>query len=317
MKKFIILMLVMIFLLTFVATSFAAERYAMVVFLKGSEFFNWAYKGMIDAAEMLDPSIEVELQGPSTWDAALEARAIEQLIAKGVNGVIVTAGEASALVPAINKAIDAKIPVITFDSDAPASKRLSFVGTNNYNAGYVAGKAISEWLGGKGKIGISTFPGPTHLAERVKGFTAALAEGIEIVAIVNDEGGVVMAETQLTAMLQANPDIDGIFAAHGNPGPGACAAVRNLGRQGKVEIMGFDFGMPNIELIEKGEMRGTVGQDPYLMGFMSMILAYNANHPTEITAQRPPFGHVPPLVDTGVSIIYKENIGKYMSPPKL
>jgi len=126
-----------------------------------------------------------------------------------------------------------------------------------------------------------------------------------------------MAETQLTAMLQANPDIDGIFAAHGNPGPGACAAVRNLGMQGKVEIMGFDFGMPNIELIEKGEMRGTVGQDPYLMGFMSMILAYNANHPTEITAQRPPFGHVPPLVDTGVSIIYKENIGKYMSPPKL
>jgi len=316
MKKFIILMFLIIFLLTFVATSFAAERYAMVVFLKGSEFFNWAYKGMIDAAEMLDPSIEVELQGPSTWDASLEARAIEQLIAKGVNGVIVTAGEANALVPAINRAIDAKIPVITFDSDAPASKRLSFVGTNNYNAGYAAGKAISEWLGEKGKVGISTFPGPAHLVERINGFKAALVEGIEIVATVNDEGDVAMAETQITAMLQANPDINGIFAAHGNPGPGACAAVRNLGRQGKVEIMGFDFGMPNIELIEKGEMRGTVGQDPYLMGFMSMILAYNANHPTEITSQRPPFGHVPPLVDTGVSIIYKEDIGKYTSPPK-
>jgi len=54
-------MFAMIFLLMFVVTSFAAERYAMIVFLKGSEFFNWSYKGMIDAAKILDPSIEVEL----------------------------------------------------------------------------------------------------------------------------------------------------------------------------------------------------------------------------------------------------------------
>ena len=207
-----------------------------------------------------------------------------------------TAGEASALVPAIDRAIAAKIPVITFDSDSPASKRLAFVGTNNYNAGWTAGKAMAEWLGGKGEVGISTFPGPDHLKRRVDGFTDALRElapNVRIAATVNDEGDVARAESQITAMLQANPGISGIFCAHGNPGPGAAAAVRNLGRQGQIQIMAFDFATPVIELIESGEIKGTVGQNPYLMGYMGMLLAYAARHPTDVPSARPGFGPCP------------------------
>ncbi len=294
------------------------ETYGMVVFLKGSEFFNWCFAGMTDAAKAIGPHISVELQGPAEWDATLEARAIDQLVAKQVDGVLVTAGDAATLIPAINNATAAGIPVITFDSDSATSDRLAFCGTNNYAAGYEAGKAMAEWLNGRGHIGISTFPGPSHLAERVEGFEDALAEfgpGIKT-SVVNDEGDVVKAETQLTALLQANPDINGIFAAHGNPGPGAAAAVRSLGRQGEVDIMGFDFGMPVIELIESGEIRGTVGQNPYLMGYMAMILAYSANHPTDVASSKAPFGHVPSVVDTGVAILGVDEVQMYKSPPK-
>jgi len=296
----------------------AEESYGMVVFLKGSEFFNWCFAGMTDAAKAIGPHVSVELQGPAEWDATLEARAIDQLVAKRTNGVLVTAGDAATLIPSINKATAAGVPVITFDSDSATSDRLAFCGTNNYAAGYEAGKAMAEWLDGKGHIGISTFPGPSHLAERVEGFQAALADfgpGIKT-SVVNDEGDVVKAETQLTALLQANPDINGIFAAHGNPGPGAAAAVRTLGLEGKVDIMGFDFGMPVIELIEKGEIRGTVGQNPYLMGYMAMILAYSANHPTDVTSAKAPFGHVPSTVDTGVAILGVEEVQMYKNPPK-
>ena len=295
------------------------ETYGMVVFLKGSEFFNWCYAGMQDAAKAIGPHVKVELQGPAEWDATLEARAIDQLVAKRADGVLVTAGDAATMVPSINKAIAAGLPVITFDSDSPESNRLAFVGTNNYAAGFEAGKAMAGWLNGKGHIGISTFPGPDHLKSRVDGFKAALAQyGPAIkTSIVNDEGDVVKAETQLTALLQANSDINGIFAAHGNPGPGAAAAVRSLGREGEVDIMGFDFGMPVIELIEKGEIRGTVGQNPYLMGYMAMILAYSANHPTDVPSAKAPFGHVPSNVDTGVAILGKEEVQMYKSPPKL
>jgi ribose transport system substrate-binding protein len=297
-----------------------AERYAAVVFLSGSEFFNWAYAGMRDAARMLGPHVQVELRGPAEWDASLEARTLEQLTARKIDGVVVTAAEANALIPAIDNAVGAGIPVITFDSDSPGSKRLAFVGTNNYNAGWVAGKTMAEWLGGTGQVGVSTFPGPDHLNKRLDGFTAALKRfgpGISIAAIVNDEGDVAKAETQITAMLQANPGITGIFCAHGNPGPGAAAAVRNLGLTGKVQILAFDFGTPVIELIESGEIKGTIGQNPYLMGYMSMLLAYSARHKTEVLSERPGFGPVPETIDTGVSVLYKGDIGRYRTVPKV
>lgn len=295
------------------------ETYGMVVFLKGSEFFNWAYAGMIDAAKAIGPHVKTELHGPAEWDATLEARAIEQLVAKKVAGILTTAGDAHAMVPSINRAIKAKVPVITFDSDAPTSDRMCFVGTNNYQAGYEAGKAMAEWLGDKGVIGISTFPGPDHLKKRQDGFEAALKEfapGARIV-VVNDENDVAKAEVNLTAMLQANKDINGIMCMHGNPGPGAAAAVRSVGRQGQVQIMAFDFGLPVIELIEKGEIKGTVGQNPYLMGYMSLMLAYAAHHPTEIPSLFPGFGHVPVAgIDTGVAIIYEQDSLMYKNPPR-
>lgn len=300
------------------APTAAEETYGMVVFLKGSEFFNWCYQGMVDAAKRIGPHIKTELQGPAEWDASLEARAIEELTAKGVTGILATAGDAAPMVPSINAAIAAGIPVLTFDSDAPASDRLTFVGTQNYQAGYKAGEAMAEWLGGKGKIAISTFPGPDHLAKRVQGFKDALAaKGPDIVTVeVNDEGKVDVAETQLTAALQADPDITGIFGAHGNPGPGAAAAVRSTGRQGKVQIMAFDFGMPVIELIDKDEIKATVGQSPYLMGWTAMLLCYGAKYPTSV-----PFAYglgpcVAAPVDTGVNILYKADVQMYKQAPK-
>jgi ribose transport system substrate-binding protein len=295
------------------------ERYGMVVFLKGSEFFNWCYAGMIAAAARLGEHVEVELQGPAEWDASLEARAIEQLLAKGVDGVLATAGDAQVMNPAIDRAIGSGIPVVLFDSDAPDSQRLSFCGTENYAAGYEAGKAVAEWLGDDARVGISTFPGPDHLVRRIAGFTDALAEtatGAQIVQTVNDEGKVDVAETAITAMLQANPEINAIFAAHGNPGPGAAAAVRNLGREGQVQIMGFDFGLPVIELIEAGEIRATVGQNPYLMGYVAMMVAYGARVETDVPSYRAGFGPYPKGIDTGVNILYAEDVGIYKNPPQ-
>jgi ribose transport system substrate-binding protein len=309
----LVVSLVFILMVMFSAGNVCAEdqTYAMVVFLKGSEFFNWAYGGMQDAAKLLGADIKTELRGPATWDASQEARAIEQLIAKGVKGIIVTAGDATTLNPAIDKAMAKGIPVITFDSDAPDSKRLCFAGTNNYEAGKVAGKSMVEWLNGEGEVGISTFPGPNHLVERIRGFKDGLAGSkVKVVATCNDEGKVAAAESAITAMLQAHPEIDAVFAAHGNPGPGAVAAVKNVGKEGKIQIMGFDFGMPVVEGIDKGQIRGTVGQNPYLMGYVGMMMAWAANQKTRVDGM-----HAPPSINTGVRILYKEDVGVYKSPP--
>ena len=297
------------------------ETYGMVVFLKGSEFFNWAYAGMVDAAARLGPNVQVQLLGPAEWDASLEAREIDNLVARGVDGILATAGDAQAMNTSIDNAIAAGIPVVLFDSDAPDSQRLAFVGTNNYTAGCEAGKAVASWHGDDAVVGISTFPGPEHLAQRVQGFTdclAAAAPNATIAQTANDQGKVDTAESAITAMLQANPTINVIFAAHGNPGPGAAAAVRSLNLQGQVDILAFDFGSPVLELIQKGEIKATVGQNPYLMGYMGLMVAYGARHQTETSiAMGSDFGPYPAFgIDTGVGILGPDDIAPFLNPPK-
>ena len=297
------------------------ELYGMVVFLKGSEFFNWCYKGMQDAAARLGPHVKVELQGPAEWDASLEARAISELVARGAAGILCTCGDAKAMNSDIDKAMAANIPVVTFDSDSDGSKRLVYCGTASYAAGQAAGKAMADWLGGKGKVAISFFPGPVHIASRVQGFKDALkANAPDITTVdINDGSKAETAEAAITAALQANPDVTGIFCAHGNPGIGAAAAVRATNMGGKVTLLTFDYSAPIIELMEKGEIKGTVGQKPYMMGYTGLLMAYGAKEKGSVDAFNT--GGLGPCIssdiDTGVAILQTADVQIFKTPPKI
>ena len=157
------------------------EIYAMVSFghkeregEKNANFFFYTYSGMVDAAKLIDPDIKIEWHGPNAWDPVPEIKAIQELTARQVDGIMVTAADKTALDPSINAAIQAGIPVINFDADSPASTRLTFVGTNNYKAGYLAGRTMAEWLGEQGDVAVSTIQHADHLVERLRGFEDAL-----------------------------------------------------------------------------------------------------------------------------------------------
>ena len=302
-----------------------AEHYGMVVFLKGSEFFNWSYAGFRDAAATVGAT--TELQGPADWDASAESRAIDQLVAKGVKGIAVTAGDAGTLVGSINAAIKANIPTVTFDSDSPKSDRLIFIGTNNYNAGFAAGKSVGMELGDDARVGVSLIPGLDSITHRLDGFKAGLASvapNAKIIAEVNDEGDLQKAESVNTAMLQANPNINVIFCAHGNPATGALSATHNVGRakgDNKVRVIAWAIDMPILQGIEDGEYSSTVAQNPYMMGVQSFWQLWSAAHPTQFDSMtNPGFGHVPTSdLDTGVKILVKGDpaIKALMNPPKI
>jgi len=302
----------------------AEEHYGMVVFLRGSEFFNWAYAGFQDAAKTVKAT--TELQGPADWDASAEARAVDQLGAKGVKGIAVTAGDADTLVTSIDSSIKAGVPILTFDSDSPKSKRLLFVGTNNYNAGFTAGKAVGEKLGDKARVGVSLIPGLDSITHRLEGFKAGLASvapNAKIVTTVNDEGDLQKAESVNTAMLQANPDINVIFCAHGNPATGAYSATRNVGRdqgENKVNVLAWSIDAPILQGVEYGDYFGTVAQNPYMMGVQAFWQLWSAAHKTQFDSMtNPGFGHVPAAdIDTGVKILIKGDptIQALLTPPK-
>ncbi len=300
------------------------ELYSMVVFTKGAEYFNWCYSGMRDAAAILGDHVSVELQGPAEWDASLEARTVEQVIAKKPSGILIASADETTLNGSIGKAIDSGIPVIGFDSDAPESGRLSYVGTDNYDFGACAAKSMSEMIGGSGQVAICLVPGTVAQEERAAGFKDWIAENapeIEIVTELNDEGDVAKSETVCAALLQSNPNIKGIFSTHGYGAPGAAAAARTLNKLEDIVIIGSDYSSAVIELLQSGDVEGTVVDDPYLIGYEAMMLAYAAAHPTEVPSANPPFGHVPPLIYGGSSLLTGDMLqdeavlAKYSNPP--
>ncbi|HPS00488.1 MAG TPA: substrate-binding domain-containing protein [Candidatus Sumerlaeota bacterium] len=299
----------------------ATRTYKMVVFLRGIEFWNWAYAGMHDAARSVGPDIKVELVGPENWDSTREAITISDLAEKRVNGILLTAGNSHTLDPAINKAVEAGIPVVTFDSDAPQSKRLGFIGSNNYSMGLMAGETMAQWLQGLGgAIGVCNNEGTFHLEERLRGFR----DGVEKVApgtvihVLDDHGDQKASERNFKVLLTTHPEIRGLFGTHGEAGPAAAKAVRDMNLQSKVQILAFDFGKPVLDLIGKGEIRGTVAQNPYLMGYYGFLMMYGASNPQQGATAVPGlygFSPVPPLIDTGSRILGKDDIEQLKRVP--
>jgi ribose transport system substrate-binding protein len=157
---------------------------------------------------------ETKFLGPTDYDLPGMIDDMEQLIGERVDGLLPIALDPS-LKPVIDKAVDAGIPVVNLDADVSDSKRMAFVGTNNYQFGVEGAKLMATALNEKGKVAIIQIVGQTNLNERAQGFKDHMADnhpGIEIVGTIDDKGDQVVAANATRAFLQANPDIDGIIS---------------------------------------------------------------------------------------------------------
>ena len=131
------------------------------------------------------------------------------------------------------------------------------------------------------------------------------------------------AEQVVSAALQSNPNIKAVFSTHGYGAPGAAAACRTLKKLDDVCIIGSDYDAATIELLVNGEINGTVIDDPYLLGYEAFMLAYAAAHPTDVPSSNPGFGHVPPLIYGGCSLLTGEMLkdeatyARYTNPPTI
>ncbi len=279
-----------------------SEIYAMVSFRhkvreyqKRSPLFFNTYLGMVDAANQIDADIKVEwhVSGPNAWDPAPEIEAIQACTTRQVDGIVVTAADKTALDESINAASQAGIPVIGFDADSPASARLTFVGTDNYRAGYLAGTTMAGWLGGQGDVAVATIQNADHLAERLRGFTDALRRCAPQAAIhvipysanvpLNEFGHFYTEfRDSYIRLLKARPEIRGLFTTFAGLGAGLVEMVESLGLQEKVQILIFDYDETTLMLFETGRIRAVLGQDFYLMGYVSLILLHAARHAAEM-----------------------------------
>jgi ribose transport system substrate-binding protein len=285
------------------------DVYVEVSALGNLEYFYDHKMGMKKAGELL--GVQTDYKGPADLDMNAMVQTLELAIA-GKPGGLVVVGFDDSLTPVINKATDAGIPVVTVDADLPKSKRIAFVGTGNFNAGYQGGLKLAELVGGKGKVGLLTRTGQSNLNERIDGYKAALAKypEIEIVQVANTDSDTAKATQVAALLLQRYSDLAGIACVEAAGGAGAATAVKEAGRIGKVKIVAMDRDKSVLKYIEDDIIQAAVAQQTALMPIYAVMILHQINHmdvPIASDNAAARVSGVPTTIDTGVIIVDKSN----------
>jgi ribose transport system substrate-binding protein len=202
------------------------------------------------------------------FDLGKQTSQIEDFVARKVDAIIVCPVDSKGIGAGIRKANEAKIPVFSADIAAQEGEVTSHIASDNVAGGRLAGEYLGKILGGKGTVGIINQPAITSVLDRVRGFTEAIAKfpEMKIVADVNGQGVRDRAMQAASDVLQAHPDIKGIFGINDDSALGALDAAQQFKRM-SVAIIGYDATPPAVDAITKGtQLKADVIQYPKLIG---------------------------------------------------
>ena len=284
--------------------------FAMVPKLVGVPFYSDVEAGCKEQAAKM--GVECLFTGPTQVDEAEQVRVIRDLITRNVSGIAIAPNNPESVASAIVSAQAKGIPVITFDSDAPKTKRTAFVGTDNRGGGELGGKAFRAAMPGGGTYAIVTGGlAADNLNDRIAGFKAGLGDGFKEVS-----GSPYPCEDDSSRSIQIvqdvlakNPNLSGFFFSGGWPmfAPEAYTrAVRNridAIKAGKFVVVSFDVQDPQLRLLKAGLATALVGQRPRAMGAQS-IIALDALMNKQTIA---------PVIDTGVDLVDAKNVDQFVS----
>ena len=166
--------------------------------------------------------------------------------------------------------IDAHIPVAIFDSGVNVERYVTFIATDNVDAGHTAARRLAALIGGTGKVAmIMHKPGGTSTTLRERGFEETMKEFPDIAIAARQFGMSDLAKSRAAAenILTANPDLRGMFASSEASSIGAIQAIRSRGMSGKVRLITFDFSDAHVEALRDGTVDVMLVQDPFRIGY--------------------------------------------------
>jgi ribose transport system substrate-binding protein len=285
------------------------ERYVFVASNIHLPYWEEAQAGLRDAAKQM--GVTAELVGPEKFDPQEQLKAFQNVVNSKPAGIMISVTKPELLQDAMDSAVAQGIPVITVDSDAPASRRLMFVGTDNFRAGMESGKRMGEILKGQGQIVVITIPGQLNLDERARGVNEALKKypGIKIAQTIDDKGDPRVANDSLSDLLRAKAKFDGIICLEASGGSGAAEALHRV--DAKIPIVGFDKDPETLDWIDRDRITATVTQKPYVMAYYAIKFADDLHHNAvhEFKDWRTaPAPAMPTWVDTGTIVVDKSNV---------
>ena len=295
------------------------EVYTLVTTNTRIPYWQEAAEGLRTAAH--DLGVRSEMVGPETYDPKAEKEEFLSAIHRQVPpaGILVSAADPELMRDAIDSAAAAGIPVITVDADSPKSKRLTFIGTNNYQAGQMSGELLAKELNGKGNVVLYSIPGQENLDERVEGFKRVVARnpGIKILQIINIAGDPSKAfdgTQNLVAKGKTAPD--GFVCLEAL----SCAEVADVLDRGGIRnktIIAMDTQEGTLNWMRKGMIRATVAQRPYTMAYFGVRVLDDFHHAKPGATPNPAQGNrstVPVFIDTGATLIDKSNMDSIAVP---
>jgi len=255
-------------------------------------------------------NVEMKWDAPATADINEQVKKIEANISARPDGIAIACLDPATDTQVINDGIAAGLNVVTFDTDAPQSKRLMYVGHNgDFDDGFKSGEVLAKKIGGKGKVGIliGSLAAPNHV-NRVKGFKEAIAKypDISIAFEAADNDDIQKAMDMTESALQAHPDLKGIYANNAANGIGAPRAVKNAGKGGKITII-VDSLMPEeITYLKEGVIDMGNAQRQWDIGYWTVkyLVAINQNHT------------YPKVHETGAMLFTKDDLVKAGIIPK-
>jgi ribose transport system substrate-binding protein len=279
----------------------AKLRFAVIPKALDIPVFNYAKLGAERAAAEFG-DVEVLWNAPASADQLKQKEILESYITQRVDGIAISALNGDFLTDTINRAVDAGIPVVTWDSDAPASKRLAFYGVDDLASGRIMGEQAITLLGGKGKVAIITSLGAANLHNRLAGVRAALAQapGIEIVEVYDIKEDIIRTAEVLATGSRRYPDLAAWISVGGWPvfTRNALDAVDTA----KTKVISFDTISPALDLLRAGKVQVLLGQKYFGWGSESVRLL------RDLKAGTPPAS---PIIDSGVDIVTRENVDAY------
>ena len=295
------------------ATPAFAQTYKFVIVPKAmnNPFFDVARDGCLKRAKELG-NVECIYKGPVEHEPATQAQIIQDFITQKVDGLAISVADVASMTKSIEAATAAGIPVITFDADAPGSKRIAYIGTNNKDFGVALGKQLLQLRPDGGKYAmVSGGPGAKNLAERVDGVREALkgSKWVEVQGsptFCNDDS--TLAVQQMTDLRTATPDLAAIVPVGGWPmfAPEGFKAFVNKNKKdidsGKLTLVVADTLKMQLELLRDGYSNALTGQRPFEMGEKSMdtLLAIKKGQ------------KVPEVIYTGLDLVTKDNVAQML-----
>jgi len=293
------------------AANAAGQAYTIAVVPKGTthEFWKSINAGAVKAQRELaeqGTKVDVIWKGPFREDDRdQQIQVVENFMTRHVSAIVLAPLDSQALVKPVHNAIQAKVPVVIMDSDLKSDKYVSFVATDNYKGGQLAGEQMGKLLGGKGKVILLRYAvGSASTEAREAGFLDTLkAKYPEIKIISSDQHAGATRETayQVSQNLlnRFGQEVNGIFCPCEPPTIAMAKALRDVGLgKGKVKMIGFDAGSQSVLDLKNGDVQALVVQNPLLMGYLGVVTAVKHLRGEKVEKR----------IDTGVALVTPENM---------